>query len=71
MEFVNKLPLDYKFKLIDDIEQKQIKKMSSENAERMEQFLEAWKKSDSTFKGNYYADSLLYPVAFNPVIETE
>ena len=45
MDFVNKLPLDYKLSLIDNIESKLIRKMSKENGERMTQFLEAWKKS--------------------------
>ena len=38
----------------------------------MKRFLKAWKKSENSgSSSDYYADSLLYPVAFNRVAETE
>ena len=45
MNFVNELTLEYKLKLIEEIEQRKIEQLSLEDAERMTQFLEAWKKS--------------------------
>ena len=71
MDFVNKLPLEYKLKLIENIEQMLIRKMSKQNGERMQRFLESWKKSVNRSCGDYNTHSLLYPVAFNPVPETK
>ena len=44
--------------------------MSKENGDRMKKFLEAWEKSENSVSSDYYSDSLLYPVAFNPAAET-
>ena len=59
MNYINVLPLKYKYKLIEEIEKRQIYSFDKENAEKMTQFLEAWKKS-----GYNIVDSCVYPEAF-------
>ena len=45
MDFVNKLPLEFKLQLIEQIEQSQVPKMNKEEGTRMAEFLESWKES--------------------------
>ena len=71
MEFVNKLPLEFKFQLIELVEQNQVPKMNKEEGMRMTEFLESWKKSANSGSSDYLAESLLYPIALNLVSETQ
>ena len=60
MDFLNRLPFDCKTQWIEEIEQKQMKKMSIEDKERVTNFLNKWKQSDTRFAGSQ-EESLLYP----------
>ena len=60
MDFLNRLPFDCKTQWIEEIEQKQMKKMSMEDKERVTNFLNKWKQSDTRFAGSQ-EESLLYP----------
>ena len=61
MKFINALPLQYKFKLIEEIEKRQIHQFDIKNANRMTQFLKAWKNSGAS---GQFVDSCVYPEAF-------
>ena len=64
MNFINGMPIKYKYKLIKEIEKRQIYlfgQQNAEDAERMSKFVEAWKRSG--FSGQY-VDSCVYPEAF-------
>ena len=51
MDFLNRLPFDCKTQWIEDIEKKQLKKMSVEDKERVTKFLDKWKLSDTSKAG--------------------
>ena len=52
MDFLNRLPFDCKTQWIEEIEQKQMQKMSMEDKERVTNFLNKWKQSDTRFAGS-------------------